>query len=473
MIDPENGDYRVEPGTAAVDYGCQIFGENRILAIDARTSPSAERREQIEVSGIIEEDTHWNAEQVFVTGDILVEEAATLSIEPGTEIIFSGYYGIEIKGGLWAAGNPEQRIIFSAANPELFSADDLPLGCWKGLFFSESATTLPSKIEFAIIQYAKAIEPTEADFNQAAGGAIRIYNRQNIIIANSVLRYNLAYTGGAIFCYKMANPTIFGNLIYHNYALENVAAVDLAYSYPKIYNNTIVDNFIHNQDPYVETCALRNYLSKPEISNNIIRDNVANLPYLHQQLWEGKEFYSRSNNIEDNLWQNGNIDLDPEFLAGQDWEYQISANSACADAGTLELAYLTDQDLLGNERVSGRTIDLGCYETSSTFAEPDLPLPDLALAHYPNPAYLKNNQRNFGVTISYQLPADSQAAEIEIYNLKGQRLRTLALSASSKKAEVVWDGKDFVGKIVASGIYYYQLSVSGQPLASGRITLLK
>jgi predicted outer membrane repeat protein len=475
LIDPENGNFRVQPGSAAAEYGCQIFADGRILAEQAkdRERQKSIRRDQIEVSGVITEDTHWNAEQVLVTGDILVQESATLSIEPGTEIIFTGYYGLEVHGGLWAEGSAEERIIFTAADSELFTADDLPLGCWQGIYFAQSATALPSKIEYSIIQYAKAISANQADFDQSAGGAVRIYNRQNIVIANSVFRHNLAYRGGAIYCHKMANPTLFGNLIYHNYALINAAAVYLTYSYPQLYNNTIVDNFIYNQDPYIETCAIKNYLSKPQFYNNIIRNNLADLPYLHQQIWQGKEYLSYNNNLEDNGWDNGNIDANPGFMIEEEWGYQISQSSASTDSGSLQLAYLADHDLLGNERVWGRTIDQGCFEAISTSAEGDLELWDYQLFHYPNPLYLQQNLRNLSVTISYQLPQTLSQAKLAIFNLKGQRIRELSISANPGENLAVWDGKDWRGQFVASGIYYYQLLDGRQALQTGKISLIK
>ncbi|MCD6166789.1 T9SS type A sorting domain-containing protein, partial [bacterium] len=47
---------------------------------------------------------------------------------------------------------------------------------------------------------------------------------------------------------------------------------------------------------------------------------------------------------------------------------------------------------------------------------------------------------------------------LEIYNLLGQRVRTLvdgAIDAGSHT--VVWDGRDEFGKIVPTGIYLYRL----------------
>ncbi len=70
--------------------------------------------------------------------------------------------------------------------------------------------------------------------------------------------------------------------------------------------------------------------------------------------------------------------------------------------------------------------------------------------NYPNPF-------NPFTTIAYELP---KAADVEltIYNLLGQRIRTLVQKHhSSGRFFVRWDGKDKWGKPVASGVYVYKL----------------
>jgi len=62
--------------------------------------------------------------------------------------------------------------------------------------------------------------------------------------------------------------------------------------------------------------------------------------------------------------------------------------------------------------------------------------------------------------ISFSISRDlTKDAKINIYNLKGQKVRTFTLSADGKDSysSVVWDGKDEKNKIVSSGIYFYEL----------------
>jgi hypothetical protein len=65
--------------------------------------------------------------------------------------------------------------------------------------------------------------------------------------------------------------------------------------------------------------------------------------------------------------------------------------------------------------------------------------------------------------ISFAVSHPGQHAEIEIYNVNGQVVRTLVSGpAREKHNSIVWDGNDNAGGRVASGVYFYRLSTEGQ-----------
>jgi len=76
--------------------------------------------------------------------------------------------------------------------------------------------------------------------------------------------------------------------------------------------------------------------------------------------------------------------------------------------------------------------------------------------NFPNPF-------NSLTTISFLTAEDKENAEIEIYNVKGEKIRTLdcfnhvETKATRSLYSRIWDGKDKFGKPVSSGIYYYKL----------------
>jgi len=85
--------------------------------------------------------------------------------------------------------------------------------------------------------------------------------------------------------------------------------------------------------------------------------------------------------------------------------------------------------------------------------------------NYPNPF-------NPTTSISYGLPNDAHVS-IEVFNLLGQRVRVLVnedQSAGYKR--IAWDGKDNVGKAVASGTYLYRLK-AGDKESTMKMLMLK
>jgi len=88
------------------------------------------------------------------------------------------------------------------------------------------------------------------------------------------------------------------------------------------------------------------------------------------------------------------------------------------------------------------------------------------LSNYPNPF-------NPSTEINFQLSDFSEfdSAEIEIYNLKGQKIKHYPIL--NNHSSITWDGTDQVGKAVSSGVYFYKLKVNGKVKASRKCLLLK
>jgi len=75
-------------------------------------------------------------------------------------------------------------------------------------------------------------------------------------------------------------------------------------------------------------------------------------------------------------------------------------------------------------------------------------------ANYPNPF-------NPSTTISFDLARDG-AVSIDIYNIKGQKVKEVASGRySAGSHRVVWNGDDATGRAVGSGIYFYRMTTEG------------
>ncbi len=87
--------------------------------------------------------------------------------------------------------------------------------------------------------------------------------------------------------------------------------------------------------------------------------------------------------------------------------------------------------------------------------------------NYPNPF-------NFSTTISYNLTTNEHSnPKIEIYNIKGQKIRTLNGNPKLVKGSVVWNGTNENNQAVSSGIYFYQLRTEKYFSQTKRMMLLK
>ncbi len=107
--------------------------------------------------------------------------------------------------------------------------------------------------------------------------------------------------------------------------------------------------------------------------------------------------------------------------------------------------------------------------SSSANQEEIVPLNSLS-QNYPNPF-------NPSTTIKYQLTdvSDKDGAKLQIYNLKGQKVRTFSIdpSVGSTSNSITWDGTDENNMLVSSGIYMYKLIVDNKTIANKKMLLLK
>jgi parallel beta-helix repeat protein len=136
---------------------------------------------------------------------------------------------------------------------------------------------------------------------------------------------------------------------------------------------------------------------------------------------------------------------DYDFVLGNTYYYRLSA-----------------WDTTGNESEYSDELPVQATDVGD-FTEEGPPMPRMyqVRQNYPNPF-------NPSTTIVYHLPdVGYQPAEVEIviYNLLGQKVRTLVKERKYPgEHRVSWDGKDDEGNDLSSGIYFYKLTFSGVDL---------
>ncbi len=122
---------------------------------------------------------------------------------------------------------------------------------------------------------------------------------------------------------------------------------------------------------------------------------------------------------------------------------------------------------------SGKTVILGVYSQYVDFSPVsnddlnDAQVATMSLSqNYPNPF-------NPTTSISFNLTKDTQDLELSIYNLKGQKVKTIARDNFTKGAySFTWNGDNDQEKSVASGVYFYKLKAGSQSVTR-KMVLMK
>ena len=125
-------------------------------------------------------------------------------------------------------------------------------------------------------------------------------------------------------------------------------------------------------------------------------------------------------------------------VTGVEGNYEL--NSGLADSNAANSSYISFEESL-------QVISTGVSDQNQPGTLPK----SFALSqNFPNPF-------NASTRIDYAL-ANSGRVSLEIYNLLGQKVRTLVSEYQAPGYKtVIWDGKNEAGQILASGVYFYRL----------------
>ncbi|MDR0305769.1 MAG: right-handed parallel beta-helix repeat-containing protein [Chitinispirillales bacterium] len=186
---------------------------------------------QTTVSGIIDRDTRWNAENgpFIIEGDILVTRRANLVIAPGTEIIIadseknespakpfdkadSALISIRVQGALTVVGKRDKPVTFKPQTAGLASYG------WRGIIIDEAKN---GYVEIA--------------FAEISGATTGITVKKT----NALLRNNIIENCNiGIHCFFGGTSNIYNNLITSCFT----SAIKIERSNPQILNNIIAFN---------------------------------------------------------------------------------------------------------------------------------------------------------------------------------------------------------------------------------------
>lgn len=177
------------------------------------------------------------------------------------------------------------------------------------------------------------------------------------------------------------------------------------------------------------------------------------------------------------------IDFRPPFVDGAEWQLAISPASgrlievtgiADIPAGMEALLILDnnvsvrlsdDSRIMLPDAVASARLIIGTEKYLAGETEPTLPASYELEQNYPNPF-------NPFTSIPFALP-EPQRVELVVYNILGQRIKTLVEDYLEAGTYVEnWDGTNDKGTAAASGIYFYRLA-AGSFSQSRKMVLLK
>ncbi|MEF3694626.1 MAG: carboxypeptidase regulatory-like domain-containing protein, partial [Candidatus Cloacimonadota bacterium] len=151
--------------------------------------------------------------------------------------------------------------------------------------------------------------------------------------------------------------------------------------------------------------------------------------------------------------------------------HNLSRNAfACiSDGQNLEISInlstsLTSMPLIGY--LNGHPLQISIILSTASAGTEFSPMANALAQNYPNPF-------NPSTTISYSLARSDEQVHLQIFNARGQLVRTLVNESQLEGIHrLVWNGKDDLGRDLAAGLYLYRLQ-TGDFVQTNRMLLLK
>ena len=401
----------------------------------------------LDISDPIEEKCIGSCElPIFTTGMNLYENAVYLNYEYNEMAGIIDISNYENPIYQQFPNQDDQIVSFTLWNEVLFAKD------WFSIFTYDLSNPLEPQLlgTFESVSGSDMLLTMDDMLIEFDHSEIKLYSINNSTQISEIRSYDDVG-------YKTAFEAKNGFIYYVIYQ-EGIKIINI--EYPEIIDFYPIENFIGGMkiDDNILYVSADNEIILLDITDPTSIEFVTSI-----QPYEDSEFIAP-------VITNGN-DL---IIADASWNEISVYNISNPNIPTLIESYsgcrqvremlLKDNYLLtGNNRSGFAIISLeGLLGTDENEIIPNF----FNLKNYPNPF-------NPTTTIEFTIQYDSKV-ELTIYNIKGQKVKTLAHNDFVKGAHsVIWNGDNKMGKALSSGIYYYKLSINEKTEAVKKCLLLK
>ncbi len=189
------------------------------------------------------------------------------------------------------------------------------------------------------------------------------------------------------------------------------------------------------------------------VSNNTSEDHPNTIEIFNSCIEDGYDGIAQLSPYNTVIYDESNIEENPQFFGQGDFPYMLSSSSPCIDEGTLDLPEgieLPEYDLAGNPRIYGETVDMGAYEWSPVSIGEYQPIEkqkEKLLEAAPNPF-------DWGTYVTAKYKHDGNI-KVVVFNNYGRLVKVLLnVQNLSGRSEMQWTGNDENNNPLPKGIYH-------------------
>ena len=409
-------------------------------------------RSQTNVSGGIYSNTTWTKinSPYIVTGNIVLFPGKTLTIEPGVEVKFDGYYNLEVRGTLVAVGTITDSISF-VSNISLIK------GAWDRINILNATHNACGWFKYCIVKYSSFgvgveccwgndftyIRNSRFDNNNVASSSFAGWDLQ--IDSCAFTNNNIAITDADK---AITNSTFTNN--FKGIYCERFEARNCFFQN----NDTAIVWFESLGSAFIDSCTIINNhlgvgINNGSITNNNISNNVIGITAGHISSYEnGIEYYVpiKNNHICDNTQYN--------IYNYNSTDKNITQNCFCTtDSSTIESKLFDGYDDISLGLFNYDIYDSTCQNIIQSVYKVGTAASSVNNIVSGKPTISINpNPFDDFITIQFENEA-IKLYSLRIYNMLGQKVQPFENVNEPKK---IIDGRNLV-----RGIYLLQLIQDG------------